>query len=83
MAPVQLFAGLTEGDSGVGAAESEGIVQRQPDTGRPRMVGNVIKIAVGIGVVVVGGRGQHSTLHREDSVYRFDCAGCTERMAGH
>ncbi len=49
----------------------------------PRLVGNVIQIAGGIGVIQVDRRGEHpfaDRLHAED---RLDTAGRPEEVAGH
>src|SRR3972149_1941666 len=47
--------------------EAQGIVKGRAQIDRPRFVGNVVEIAVGIGVLVVDRRGKNLPLQGEDA----------------
>ena len=67
----------------VGAAEAEGIVQRQADLRWLRLIGHVVEVAFGVLMFVVDCRRQHPARNRQHCVNRFDGARRTERMPGH
>src|SRR5579885_1015986 len=68
---------------GVGAAEPEGVVERDSDLRRPRLVWHVVEIAFGVGMLLVDGRWNHSALDRQNREYRLDRAGRAERVSRH
>src|ERR1022692_4051800 len=72
-----------EGEGGVGAAETEGIVQRDADFLLARFVRHVIQIAFRIGILLVDGGRHDAVFDREHGKHRFNRAGRAERMSRH
>src|SRR5437588_6827557 len=73
---------LTHDDASVVPAEAERVRDADGDVGLPRLVRDVVEIALGILLLVVDRRRQHSALdseHREDSL---DGAGGAEAVPG-
>src|SRR5262245_63402146 len=76
-----LTAELAEGQGGVGAAEAEGVVQRDLDVHLAGLIGDVVEIAVGIRRLVVDGRGQQAVMEAEDGGDRLHAAGGAEQRS--
>src|SRR5260370_26167130 len=72
-----------ESQGGVGPAEPEGVVQREPNLRGTRLVRNVIEVALRVWIFVIYSGRQHTALDREHGEYRFDRPRRTERMPRH
>ncbi len=70
-----------EQDAGVVAAEAHRVRERDVDLNLPRLVRDVVEIAVGIGLLVVRGRRENAVVQREHAHHRLDRPGRPEAVA--
>src|SRR5579871_4484716 len=74
---------FAHGQTGIVAAEAHRIRQGRTSVHLARNVGDVIEIAVGVGVLKVDGRRQNAVAEREYRHRRLDGAGGAERVPDH
>src|SRR5581483_9713763 len=78
-----LFTPAPEQQCSVGPAKAEGIRHGVLQGGLPRLVGNVVEVALWIGVFVIDRRRQHLVAKREHRDSRLQASCAPQQMAGH
>src|SRR5215216_5410570 len=77
-----LFKAFEE-QRGVGAAEAEAVRERVVDPRLARLVGDVVEVALGVGVDVVDRRRELPLVDGEHGEDRLDAARRAEQVPGH
>src|SRR5207245_2157331 len=72
-----------EDERGVVSAEAERVAHGGADRDLARDVGDVVQVALRIGILVVDGRRQHAVLDGLDAGDRLDPATRPQQVAGH
>src|SRR5436853_4530581 len=72
-----------EDERAVGAAETEGVGERDADRHPPGLVRHVVEVARRIGRAQIDGRRRNLLAECERAEYRFDGARGAEQVAGH
>ena len=70
-------------EAGVVAAEAKGIVQRDPDPGRPGLIRDVVKVAFRIGHLIIDGWRDDLIADGQCAEDRLDRPGGAHDMPGH
>src|SRR5439155_14226426 len=78
----RLVLELADHDAGVVPAEAERVRDADRDVGLPRLVRDVVEVALGILLLVVDRRGQDPPIYREDRENRLHGAGGAEAVPG-